>query len=584
MPGPSPRTCSRSQNRVARALLLFPAGLEFIAGLLGCLYAAIIAIPAPSPEASRLKRTGPRLRSIADDARASLVLTTSKIRAMIEASDPPVFDPGAIGWVQSDQLSTDLGLGWQESRIDESQIAYLQYTSGSTATPKGVMLSHRNLCFQLANLQRLCGYGSDSVTVTWMPYFHDYGLVEGLLEPLFNATPCYVMSPFAFVKRPASWLKAITRYRGTHGQAPNFAYDLCVRRIPAADRGDLDLGCWRNAGNAAEPINPRVLRAFHEAFQPWGFQWRAFCPAYGLAEATLLVSASRCSEEPVLLDVQASALENNRIQEERGDGAGQRTVVGCGRIFESTRLAIIRPDDLTRCAPDEVGEIWVSDPAVAEGYWERPSDTDQTFRAYIAGTGEGPFLRTGDLGFVKNGELFITGRLKDLVIIRGTNHYPQDIEWTVQASHPALRPENGVAFSVLVDGEEKLIIAQEVEREHVPNLRLAEVVGAIRQSVAEVHELDVFAIVLLSRGSIPKTASAKIHARPAVRSTCTAALRFWEAGWRHRARPIMCPGGSFKPKERIHSQHCRLHCHQTETRSIPEQPRQSWRASKRPMT
>ena len=268
----------------------------------------------------------PVCASIADDARASLVLTTSKIRALIEASDPPVFERGAIRWVESDQVATDPGGGWREPRIDGSQLAYLQYTSGSTSTPKGVMISHRNLGFQLANLQRLCGYGPDSVTVTWMPYFHDYGLVEGLLEPLFNTTPCYVMSPFAFVKRPVSWLKAITRYHGTHSQAPNFAYDLCVRRIPVDQRAGLDLGCWRNAGNAAEPINPRVLIAFHEAFRPVGFRWRASCPAYGLAEATLLVSAS-----PLLGGAPSHDAPGPGTREQPDRGSGPRCEPARGR-------------------------------------------------------------------------------------------------------------------------------------------------------------------------------------------------------------------------------------------------------------
>jgi len=494
-----------------RALLLYPAGLEFLSGLFGCLYAGVIAIPAPPPEASRLKRTAPRLRAIAADAQATLVLTTSKIHALCEGSETPIFDGDAIRWMETDRVPADLADLWREPKIDASHLAYLQYTSGSTSTPKGVMIRHQNLSSHLANLQGICGYSADSVTVTWMPYFHDYGLVEGLLEPLFNATPCYVMSPFAFVKRPFSWLQALTRYRGTHSQAPNFAYDLCVRRIPPEQRGELDLRHWRSAGNAAEPINPRVLRAFHEAFRIVGFQWRASCPAYGLAEATLLVSSSRQSDEPSLIDLQGSALESHRVVETTGDPDGVRTVVGCGRIFESTKVAIVHPETLTRCAPDEVGEIWVSDRAVAQGYWQRPAETEATFRAHTADTGEGPFLRTGDLGFIKNDELFITGRIKDLVIIRGTNHYPQDIEWTVQAAHSALRPESGAAFAVMVDGEEKLVIAQEVEREHVPSLDVGEVFRAIRQAVGDEHELEIFAVVLLNRGSLPKTASGKIQ-------------------------------------------------------------------------
>ena len=290
-------TCSPGD----RALLLYPAGLEFLAGFFGCLYAGVIAIPAPPPEASRLKRTGPRLRAIAEDAKTSIVLTTTSIHSLIEDSDTPVFEGPKEHWLETDQVASDLAEFWRQPVIDGSHLAYLQYTSGSTSAPRGVMIGHRQLASHLANLQRMCGYTPDSLSVTWMPYFHDYGLVEGLLEPLHNATPCYVMSPFAFIKRPFSWLKALSFYRATHSQAPNFAYDLCTRRVNASERTQLDLSNWRSAGCAAEPINPRVMTAFHEAFSPAGFQWRAFCPAYGLAEATLLVSTCRQDEDPVLL-------------------------------------------------------------------------------------------------------------------------------------------------------------------------------------------------------------------------------------------------------------------------------------------
>jgi acyl-CoA synthetase (AMP-forming)/AMP-acid ligase II/alkylation response protein AidB-like acyl-CoA dehydrogenase len=521
-----------------RALLLYPAGLQLLAGLFGCLYAGVIAIPAPPPEASRLKRSGPRLRAIADDAQASLVLTT---RGLVDEADRPLCERRPLRWLETDRIDPELADHWREPGVSDSHLAYLQYTSGSTSTPKGVMISHRNLLAHLSHLQQECQYTPDSVTVTWMPYFHDYGLVEGLLEPLYNATPCYVMSPVAFIKRPFHWLRAICRYRGTHSQAPNFAYDHCVRRVTPEQRAQLDLRGWRAAGNAAEPINPRVMAAFQETFGPCGFAWRTFSPAYGLAEATLLVSSTPQQEEPVVKRLQAAALEANRVALANGEGGLVREVVGCGRVFAATPVAIAQPETLTRCAPGEVGEIWVGGPAVAEGYWQRPEETERTFRARLRDTGEGPFLRTGDLGFVEDGQLFITGRLKDVIIIRGTNHYPQDVEWTVQGAHPALRPENGAAFSVMVDGEEKLVVVQEVEREHVPNLNVAEVVQAIRQAVAEGHELDVHSVQLLRRGSLPKTSSGKIQ-----RSACRAAfghdnpdvLAAWTAPTPAAARPV----------------------------------------------
>ena len=494
-----------------RAILMFPAGLEFLEGLFGCLYAGVIGIPAPPPEASRLKRSRPRLVSIAAHARATLVVTTSNIRDLLERAEPPLFEAESMRWITIDQVDTDSARDWQEPQLAGNSLAYLQYTSGSTSTPKGVKIGHSNLLFHLAQLQRVCGYNRDSVTVTWLPNFHDYGLVEGLLEPLYNGSPCLVMSPFTFLKRPESWLRAITCYRATHSQAPNFAYDLCVRRIPQNRREGLDLSSWRSAGNGSEMINPNVLDAFQTTFEPYGFRRTALCPAYGLAEATLMVSFSPVDEEPFVLRLQGRALEEHRVVEVCASSEPARTIVGCGRVFPEARLAIVDPETRTACGPDQVGEIWVADPAVAQGYWERPDESEQTFRATLAGTGAGPFLRTGDLGFLRDGQLFVVGRLKDLVIIRGTNHHPQDIEWTVQEAHPALRAGAGAAFSVVIDGEERLVVAQELEREHAASLRAEEVAEVVRWAVAQTHDLDLFALLFLARGSLPKTASGKIQ-------------------------------------------------------------------------
>ena len=492
-------------------VLLFPAGLEFLYGFFGCLYSALIGIPTPPPEASRLKRTGPRLRSIVEDADTSLVVTTSKIRAIIEQSDIPIFEGRAIRWLVTDEVDPCEAAGWRPPGLKGDDVAYLQYTSGSTSIPKGVIIGHENVLHHATQLQKACGYTQDSVTVTWMPNFHDYGLVEGLIEPLYNGTPCYIMSPFAFVKRPVCWLRAISQYRGTHSQAPNFAYDLCARRITTEQREGLDLRSWTSAGNAAELINPKVLDAFHEAFAPYGLRRTTLCPAYGLAEATLLVSASPMDEDPVAIRLVASELEKHRVVQAVDDRAAVRTVVGCGRVLPSTRVAIVDPETRVQCGADRVGEIWVAGRAVAQGYWQRPEETETTFRARTADTGDGPYLRTGDLGFIEEGQLFIAGRVKDVIIIRGTNHHPQDIEWTVQSAHAALRPENGAAFSVMVDGDEKLAIAQEVEREHAANLRIRDIVGIVRQLIAELHDLELFALLLLVRGSLPKTASGKIQ-------------------------------------------------------------------------
>jgi acyl-CoA synthetase (AMP-forming)/AMP-acid ligase II len=501
------------QAKGERALLLYPQGLEVIAAFCGCLYAGVIAIPVPPPESGRLKRTLPRLRAIVKDAQATFVLTTAGILSLVEnvRDEFPEFEQ--MRWIDTATVDLTLAEQWQDPQVDKDQLAYLQYTSGSTSTPKGVMLSHFNLMHHAGYLQKACGYEPDSVTLTWMPYFHDYGLVEGMIVPLYNGTPCYLMSPFAFIKRPVQWLRNITKHRATHSQAPNFAYDLCIRRVKPKDIEELDLSSWQAAGNAAEPINPKVLAKFVETFSGCGFAWETFAPAYGLAEYTLLVSTKPKGTKPVIATFEAASLEQDKIVDANPDQKnGVRTIASCGRLVCETKVAIAHPDTLTQCAPDEVGEIWVSDPSVAQGYWQREEETEQTFRAHFQNTGEGPFLRTGDLGFMKDGELYITGRIKDLIIIRGTNHYPQDLEWTVQHLHSALRPDYGAAFSIEDNGEEQLVVVQEVER-RTEKFDTEQVIGDIRQEIAEQHEIPAHAIVLAKSGTILKTASGKIQRR-----------------------------------------------------------------------
>jgi acyl-CoA synthetase (AMP-forming)/AMP-acid ligase II len=501
----------QKQAQGERALLLYPQGLEVMAAFLGSLYAGVIAIPVPPPDASRLKRTLPRLRAIVKDAQATFVLTTERIRSILESAGLEFPEFAEMDWIATEEVDPNLAEQWQDPAITADTLAYLQYTSGSTSTPKGVMISHRNIMHHSASLQKACGYTPDSATVTWMPYFHDYGLVEGMTQPLYNGTPCYLMAPFAFIKRPFHWLQAISCYKATHSQAPNFAYDQCLRRVTDEQIAKLDLSNWRAAGNAAEPINPKVMEEFAQKFAPCGFRWNTFAPAYGLAEDTLLVSTKPLLTEPVLRAFDTVALEQNRVVEATDDRDSVRVLPGCGQLVCDTQVAIVNPNTLERCADDEVGEIWVSDPSVADGYWNRPEETDRTFRAKTA-TGEGPFLRTGDLGFLHKGELFINGRIKDLIIIRGANHYPQDIEWTVQQIHPALRPDYGAAFSINVADEEKLVVVQEVERQQ-QDFNTDDVIAQIRQAIAETHELQVYAVVLVKPGNILKTSSGKIQRR-----------------------------------------------------------------------
>lgn len=499
-------------RRGERAVLLYPQGLEAIAAFCACLYAGVIAVPVPSPEAGRLKRALPRLKAILQDSRASVVLTTDRTIALLKDLDShfPEFD--GMRWIDTEQIDAQLASTWQHPQLNPDNLAYLQYTSGSTSTPKGVMVTQHNLMHHCAYLTQANGYTPHSVTVSWMPYFHDYGLVEGLIQPLYNGTPCYLLSPFTFIKHPLRWLEAIARYKATHSHAPNFAYDLCIQKHSRDRISHLDLSGWQTAGNAAEPINPQTIERFCQTFAPYGFRPQTFAPAYGLAESTLLVSAKPTGTEAVSLHLDMTALEQQRVVAKSTPGSGTRTYVSCGRPIGDIRVEIVDPKTRTRCARDRVGEIWVADSSVARGYWKRPEETRETFQAYLADVGEGFFLRTGDLGFLKDGELYITGRLKDLIIIRGTNHHPQDLEWTVQQVHPQLRANCGAAFSIEVNGEEKLAIVQEVER-HARSLDVDATIVAIRQAIAEEHELQTYAIVLAKPGSLLKTSSGKIQRR-----------------------------------------------------------------------
>lgn len=502
-----------------QALLLYPTGLEFIKAFCGCLYAGIVAVPAPLPDPARMKRSLPRLAALIKDARSQLILTDSRHYSQLKETVLQFSEEfQGQNWVISDAITCQQSQDWQQPKIQSDSLAYLQYTSGSTSTPKGVMITHGNLVHHCTYLQQAWDYTPDSVSTTWVPHFHDYGLVDGIIQPLYTGISCYLMSPVAFYMRPLRWLQTISRYRVTHSQGPNFAYEHCLNRSKPEEYAGLDLRSWRTASNGAEPIRKETIDRFIATFEPYGFSPKAFYPAYGMAEATLLISTKQHGKVPAICQVEAEALEKNQIvvtscQQERGT----RFLVSCGPPIVNFKVVIANPDTLRQCQPSEVGEIWVSDPSVATGYWNRPEETEQTFHAYLADSGEGPFLRTGDLGFLQKGELFITGRLKDMIIIRGRNHYPQDLELTVEKSNPALRPAHGAAFGVEVNGEERLVIVQEVERGYLRGLDIKEVLGDIRQAIQEEHELNAYAIILIKGGSIAKTSSGKIQ-RSACRS------------------------------------------------------------------
>jgi acyl-CoA synthetase (AMP-forming)/AMP-acid ligase II/acyl carrier protein len=492
----------------SRALLLYPSGLAFIAAFFGCLYAGVTAVPAYPPQPNQTKH---RLQSIVADAQATFALTTSALLAdsQIQFADAQQLPP--LQWITTDHLPDAAALDWKAPNLDNAAIALLQYTSGSTGAPKGVMVTHENLLHNAAMIQHCFQDGEDSIGVSWLPPYHDMGLIGGILQPLSIGRPMVLMSPMAFLRKPVRWLQAISRYRATTSGGPNFAYELCIKKIAPTDSETLDLSSWQVAFNGAEPIRPQTLESFAAAFQSSGFRSAAFYPCYGMAEATLMVTGGVRMTSPEICTVDAAALKDRQAIPVGQTIRKARRVVGCGQPRLEQKVAIVDPVSETQCGESKVGEIWVSSLSVARGYWNQPQETERIFNAYLSDTGEGPFLRTGDLGFMQAGELFITGRLKELIIIRGRNHYPQDIEWTVQASHAALRAGGGAAFSIEANGVERLVIAQEVERSFLRQFPAEEVFAALRRAVSEQHQLQLYAIALLKPGSIPKTSSGKIQ-------------------------------------------------------------------------
>jgi acyl-CoA synthetase (AMP-forming)/AMP-acid ligase II/alkylation response protein AidB-like acyl-CoA dehydrogenase/acyl carrier protein len=493
-----------------RALLLYPFGLDFIAAFFGCLYASVIAVPAYPPKNNQ--KLG-RLQSIAIDAEAKAILAPESVLSQIQGRLGHEKQLEDIFYLPTDKINLELTETWHDPEITADSLAFLQYTSGSTGTPKGVMISHQNLLHNEKIIKQGFGHDEQSLVVGWLPLFHDMGLIGNILQPMYLGIPCVLMSPVAFLQQPIRWLKAIANYRATTSGGPNFAYDLCLRKITEEQKTTLDLSHWQVAFNGAQPVQAETLDKFAEAFACCGFRREAFYPCYGMAETTLIVSGGVKTEEPMQHTVDAKALEQNKIVSATANTTKSKVIVGCGQVLDDLEVAIVHPETLTRCAVDEVGEIWVSGPSVAQGYWQRQDTTEEIFHAYLKDTKQGPFLRTGDLGFLQEGELFITGRLKDLIIIRGQNHYPQDIEITVMNSHPALETDGGAAFAIEVDGVEQLVIVQEVKRAHVRNLDREKVIEAIRREVALEHELQVYGIALISPSSLPKTSSGKIQRR-----------------------------------------------------------------------
>jgi acyl-CoA synthetase (AMP-forming)/AMP-acid ligase II len=501
--------------RGQRVLVVCPPGLPFVTAFFGCMYSGAIAVPAYPPQSFQINQTLPRLRAIVRDSEPSIGLVAPDILALIERQLSSCEELRSVQWLIVPNAGEDGAANWKPPDIHRDTVALLQYTSGSTSTPKGVMVTHGNLIANSERSGRAFRLRPDITGVSWLPPYHDMGLMGGLLQPVYTGFSAYFLTPFSFLQRPVRWLQAISKFRATVSGGPDFAYGLCVRRIGVDETKDLDLSCWKVAFNGAEPIRSETLNQFASAFSSSGFDADAFSPCYGLAEATLMVSGQYRNAHSVLLS--RNALQENRASRIEDPGSDDAVAfVASGPVDE--HVAIASPVSLDRCGDGSIGEIWVSGPNVGTGYWKRPEESEQTFNAYLSDSREGPFLRTGDLGFIVDGELFVTGRIKDLIIIAGRNHYPQDIESTAERSHPSIRTSGCAAFTIDADGAEQLVIAAELEKR--PQSQAAEIADeiaavsrAIKRAVAEEHDIQVREIVALKSGALPKTSSGKIQRR-----------------------------------------------------------------------
>ena len=507
-----------------RILLLYPPGLGFVEAFFACLYAGAIAIPAYPP---RPNRSITRIQSIIKDAQPTLALTTNSILNGLQRRVEQAPELKSLRWLATDDVNLEYAQQWQKVTASGDDIAFLQYTSGSTAEPKGVKITHNNLLHNLQAIHQCFQHSTQSQGVIWLPPYHDMGLIGGVLQPLYGDFPVVLMSPLIFLQNPLRWLKAISRYRATTSGGPNFAYDLCVRKFKPELALDLDLSSWDLAFNGAEPVNHESLEQFAATFRPYGFRREAFYPCYGMAEATLIISGGHKNSFAVTKTISSKELEKNLVVETLLSQADARTLVSCGHSLADQDIAIVDPQTLTPCPSGEIGEIWVTGPSIADGYWNDSGITHDTFNARLEEKADLNFLRTGDLGFMDRGELFVTGRLKDVIIINGRNHYPQDIERTVEDCNSFIRPSCVASFGIADQGEDKLVVLAEVDRHYWDRQRnssksQAEIAAEkaakeqqlrqiIRSAISKHHDLPTHNVVIMKSGAIPKTSSGKIQ-------------------------------------------------------------------------
>lgn len=492
-----------------RVLLLYPPGLEIISAFFGCFYAGCVAVPLFPPDPTRLEQTLPRLLATIKDAESSIVLTTSQILLMSEALFQIEPNLKKMIWKATDNIEVSQGEKWKKLSTKPESVALLLYTSGSTGEPKGVILNHANPIHYLDTVIPLHDQQSYEFAVLWAPPYHISGILTAILTPIYCGVTMALMSPLDFLKNPINWLKAISKFKATRSGSPPFGYDLCVTQSSPDDRKGLDLSMWSTALIGSETIHPKTIDDFVKTFEPYGFKREAFCPAYGLTETSFLVSEVPHGKKPIVLNLDPDCLLKGQIKKITTQTKNGQQIVGCGQILQDYKVRIVNPETLGECEKNQIGEIWVSGKNISSGYWKRTKINKITFKVEISNTKEGPFFRTGDLGFLDSGEIFITGRLKELIIIRGINYYPDDIEFTVKESHPFLSSSAIAAFSITKNRQENLVLVVEVKSKTKSENN--QIIDSIRESVTLKHNLQVFAIKLVAEDSLPRTVTRKIQ-------------------------------------------------------------------------
>ena len=482
-----------------RVAIQLPTSPEFALSFYACLYTNRIPVPLSSPTR---KHNCEHYQRVFADCDARLVVTEASVGDLYAAEDLSPFPP-----ISTFPALETLAPLTTPVEVQSNNLAFLQYTSGSTSFPKGVMVSHGNIMANQKMIERTFGHSRTSIGLGWVPLFHDMGLIGSVFQPLAVGFPCYLMSPVTFLQRPKLWVQTIAAKKVTTTGGPNFAYELCVKRINPASLEGLSLSSWEVAYNGAEHIKSDTLEQFSATFAPYGFKKAAFLPCYGLAEATLIVSGVDKLAEPMALKIPCQG--NEALDADASPQIGNtRTVVSNGQVMPELSLRIVNPQTLKECPSHQIGEVWIAGPSITKGYWQKPQESRKTF---VSRDGL-RFLRTGDLGFLDSqNQLYLTGRLKDLIVIEGKNYYPQDIEEKVQLSHPALQEANCAAFSVSTTYQQKLVVVNEVNRQFRRQIHAcaAEIKEAVKTAVYNHYQLTVHDTVLVPFNSIPKTTSGK---------------------------------------------------------------------------